>query len=101
MVRTDHVKFNGRKRAVHRSPMGPRGVVMSPRDAILPAHRLTSVDAPNAWAGVYHRRLADDGALQFGEGLRTAEDRLWIWRLYLWVPTFAVIGLAGVFTAEG
>ena len=101
MVRTDHVKVNGRKRAVHRITHGPRGVVMSPRDAILPVHRLTSVDAPNAWAGVYHRRLADDGTLRFDEGLRTAEDRLWIWRLHLRVPTFAVVGLAGVFYRRG
>ncbi len=101
MVRTDHVKVHGRKRAVHRIAHGPRGAVMSPRDAILPAHRLTSVDAPNAWAGVYHRRLADDGTLRFDEGLRTAEDRLWIWRLHLRVPTFAVVGLAGVFYRRG
>ena len=101
MVRTDHVKVHGRKRAVHRIAHGPRGAVMSPRDAILPAHRLTSVDAPNAWAGVYHRRLADDGTLRFDEGLRTAEDRLWIWRLHLRAPTFAVVGLAGVFYRRG
>ena len=46
MLRTDHVKVNGRKRTVHRIPHGPRGVVMSPRSAILPADRMTSVDAP-------------------------------------------------------
>ena len=28
---------------------------------------MTSVDAPNAWAGIYHRRLADDGTLRFDE----------------------------------
>jgi glycosyltransferase involved in cell wall biosynthesis len=101
MLRTDHVKVHGRKRAVHRIVHGPRGVVMSPRDAILPAHRATSVDAPNAWAGIYHRRLADDGTLRFDERLRTAEDRLWIWRMHLRVPTFAVVGLAGVFYRRG
>ena len=101
MVRTDHVKVHGRERAVHRIAHGPRASVMSPRDAILPAHRLTSIDAPNAWAGVYHRRLADDGTLRFDEGLRTAEDRLSIWRLHLRVPTFAVVGLAGVFYRRG
>jgi glycosyltransferase involved in cell wall biosynthesis len=97
MVRTDHVKVHGRKRAIHRIVHGPRGVVMSPRDAILPADRATSVDVPNAWAGVYHRSLADRGTLRFDERLRTAEDRLWIWRLHLRVPTFAVVGLAGIF----
>jgi len=101
MVRTDHVKVHGRKRTVHRIAHGPRGVVMSPRDAILPANRLTSVDAPNAWAGIYHRSLADSGALRFSERLRTAEDRLWIWRMHLRAPTFAVVGLAGVFYRRG
>ena len=101
MVRTDHVKVNGRKRTVNRIVHGPRGVVMPPREAILPAHQATSVDAPNAWAGVYHRRLADRGVLRFAEHLRTAEDRLWIWRVHLGVPTFAVVGLAGVFYRRG
>jgi glycosyltransferase involved in cell wall biosynthesis len=101
MVRTDHVKVHGRKRAVHRIAHGPRGVVMSPREAILPVSRETSVDAPNAWAGIYHRRLADSGALRFSERLRTAEDRLWIWRMHLHVPTFAVVGLAGLFYRRG
>lgn len=101
MVRTDHVTVHGRKRTVRRIVHGPRGVVMSPREAILPAARVTSVDAPNAWAGVYHRRLADCGVLRFAEHLRTAEDRLWIWRLHLRVPTFAVVGLAGVFYRRG
>jgi glycosyltransferase involved in cell wall biosynthesis len=101
MVRTDHVKVHGRKRTVHRIAHGPRGVVMSPRSAILPADRMTSVDSPNAWAGIYHRRLADDGVLRFAEGLRTAEDRLFIWRMHLQVPTFAVVGMIGLFYRRG
>jgi glycosyltransferase involved in cell wall biosynthesis len=101
MVRTDHVKVNGRTRTVHRIAHGPRGVVMAPRDAILPADRVTSVDAPNAWAGIYHRRHAETGVLRFAEQLRTAEDRLWIWRMHLGVPTFAVVGMAGVFYRRG
>jgi glycosyltransferase involved in cell wall biosynthesis len=101
MLRTDHVKVNGRKRAVHRVPHGPRGVVMSPRSAILPHDRATSVDAPWAWAGIYHRRLADDGLLRFSERLRTAEDRPWIWRLHLHARSFAVVGMIGIFYRQG
>ena len=101
MVRTDHVKVNGRKRTVHRITHGPRGVVMSPRSAILPQDRLTSVDAPWAWAGVYHRRLADDGLLRFSDQLRTAEDRPWIWRLHLRARSFAVVGMIGIFYRQG
>src|SRR4029079_17937924 len=38
-VRTDHVQCTARARSVHRVPNGRRGVVMNPRDAILPADR--------------------------------------------------------------
>lgn len=101
MLRTDHVKVSGRKRTVYRITHGPRGVVMSPRAAILPVDRLTSVDAPWAWAGIYHRGLADNGLLRFSERLRTAEDRPWIWRLHRRAETFAVVGLVGIFYRQG
>ena len=101
MLRTDHVKVNGRKRTVYRITHGPRGVVMPPRSAILPTYRVTSVDAPWAWAGVYHRRLADNGLLRFSDRLRTAEDRPWIWRLHLHARSFAVVGMIGIFYRQG
>jgi len=101
MVRTDHVQVRGRRRTVHRVGHGPRGVVGRPRDAILPVERATSVDAPNAWAGVYSRRLVDNGLLYFPEHLRTCEDRLWNWRLHLRAESFAVVGLIGVFYRRG
>lgn len=97
LIRTDHVQFRGRDRTVVRIHHGPRGVVGSPRRAILPAHQITSVDAAYAWAGIYSRRLADCGLLHFDQRLRTCEDRPWIWRLHLQAPTFAVVGLLGVF----
>lgn len=97
MVRTDHVRAHGRVREVKRIPYAPRGRVGSPRDGILPEWRATSVDVPNAWAGVYHRRLLDAGLLHFDERLRTCEDRPWAWRLHLQAATFAVVGLTGVF----
>jgi len=101
MVRTDHVQVRGRERTVHRIGHGPRGVVCRPRDAILPVDRATSVDAPNAWAGIYSRRLVDNGLLYFPEHLRTCEDRLWNWRLHLGADSFAVVGLLGVFYRRG
>ncbi len=100
-VRTDHVQSVERERTVHRVPHGPRGQVLSPRDAILPATRSTSVDYPYAWAGMYHRRLLDAGLLHFTDGLRTAEDRPWIWRLHRKAESFAVVGLLGVFYRRG
>ena len=100
-VRTDHVQCTGRKRSVTRVPHGLRDRVMNPRDVILPADRSTSVDYAFAWAGMYHRRLADEGLLHFTHGLRTAEDRPWIWRLHREARSFAVLGMHGVFYRRG
>ncbi|MEU6522154.1 glycosyltransferase family 2 protein [Streptomyces sp. NPDC046924] len=100
-VRTDHVQCTARARTVHRVPHGRRNVPLDPRDAILPAHRTTSVDYAYAWAGVYHRRLVERGLLHFTDGLRTAEDRPWIWKLHREAESFAVTGLLGVFYRRG
>ncbi|RLU90370.1 glycosyl transferase [Streptomyces griseocarneus] len=100
-VRADHVQCTGRVRTVQRVPHGRRGVVLDPRAAILPADRSTSVDYAYAWAGIYHRRLLDEGLLHFHDELRTAEDRPWIWRLHREARTFAVSGLLGVFYRRG
>ncbi|MGW0731133.1 glycosyltransferase family 2 protein [Streptomyces sp. NPDC002851] len=100
-VRTDHVQCTARARSVHRFPHGRRGVVLDPRAAILPADRSTAVDYAYAWAGMYHRRLVDRGLLHFTDGLRTAEDRPWIWRLHREAESFAVLGLLGVHYRRG
>ncbi|GAA3869608.1 glycosyltransferase family 2 protein [Streptomyces lannensis] len=100
-VRTDHIQATARARAVFRAPHGRRSEVMNPRDAILPADRSTSVDYPYAWAGAYHRRLLDKGLLHFTDGLRTAEDRPWIWKLHREAESFAVVSLMGVFYRRG
>lgn len=100
-VRTDHVQCTARARAIHRVPHGRRGVVLNPREAILPADRSTSVDYAYAWAGIYHRRLVDRGLLHFTDGLRTAEDRPWIWKLHREAESFATVGLLGVFYRRG
>lgn len=100
-VRTDHVQATARARSVSRVPIGRRWEVFSPREAILPAHRSTSVDYAYAWAGAYHHRLVDKGLLHFTDGLRTAEDRPWIWKLHREAESFAVVGLLGVFYRRG
>ncbi|MCT9076258.1 glycosyltransferase family 2 protein [Streptomyces fulvoviolaceus] len=100
-VRTDHVQATARARTVHRAPVGLRGQVLNPREAILPADRTTSVDYAYAWAGAYHRRLLDKGLLHFTDGLRTAEDRPWIWKLHREAESFAVVSLLGVFYRRG
>lgn len=100
-VRTDHVQATGRTRTVHRVPHGLRNVALSPRSVILPVDRTTPVDYPYAWAGIYHRRLLDRGLLHFTDGLRTAEDRPWIWRLHREAESFAAVGLLGLFYRRG
>ncbi|MCI3275957.1 glycosyltransferase family 2 protein [Streptomyces cylindrosporus] len=100
-VRTDHVQATARARTVHRVPIGRRWEAFDPRAAILPADRTTSVDYAYAWAGAYHRRLLDKGLLHFTDGLRTAEDRPWIWKLHREAESFAVISLLGVFYRRG
>ncbi|MFF0199218.1 glycosyltransferase family 2 protein [Streptomyces sp. NPDC005017] len=100
-VRVDHVQATARARTVHRVPVGLRGEVLDPRAAILPADRSTSVDYAYAWAGCYHRRLVDRGLVHFTDGLRTAEDRPWIWKLHREADSFAVLDLYGVFYRRG
>ncbi|WP_256104930.1 glycosyltransferase family 2 protein [Streptomyces sp. ODS05-4] len=95
-VRTDHMVCTGKARKIARVPVGRRNTVLEPRAAILPADRSTSVDYPYAWAGMYHRRLAERGLLHFTDGLRTAEDRPWIWKLHREAESFAVTGPRGV-----
>lgn len=100
-VRTDMVQVTDRARTVRRVPVGLRGEVLDPRDAILPADRTTSVDYVYVWAGIHHRRLLERGLLHFTEGLHTAEDRPWAWRLHREAESFAVTDLLGVFYRRG
>ena len=90
-VRTDHVTVTDARRALVRAPFPWRGVAVSPREAILPPDESTMVDYPYAWAGMFHRRVLDDGLAAFPSGLFTAEDRPWIWRLHLQAASFAVV----------
>jgi glycosyltransferase involved in cell wall biosynthesis len=100
-VRTDHVTVSGHRRSLVRPPQGRRGVPLDPRESILPADRPTMVDYPYAWAGMFHRRLFDRGLLTFPEGLHTAEDRPWIWRLHLQAESYAVVDAAGICYRRG
>ncbi|MFH8366979.1 glycosyltransferase family 2 protein [Streptomyces sp. NPDC018031] len=99
-VRTDHVQSTGKKREIRRAP-GPRGTVRDPRALIGPPAATSMVDYPFVWAGIYRRHLFDDGRMRFAEDLRTAEDRLWTWRLHLTAASCAVAGLLGVFYRRG
>ncbi|MFJ8843980.1 glycosyltransferase family 2 protein [Streptomyces cyaneofuscatus] len=100
-ARTDHVQSTGTSRVVRRAPAPLRDTVLDPREGIGAPERETMVDYPFVWAGIYHRRLFEDGAQRFATELRTAEDRLWIWQLHLRARTYAALGLYGVFYRRG
>jgi glycosyltransferase involved in cell wall biosynthesis len=100
-VRTDHVTVTGGERALVRAPHPWRDRVTSPRDAILPENESTMVDYPYAWAGLFHRRVIDSGLAAFPEGLFTAEDRPWIWRLHLQAESFAVVDAPALLYRRG
>ncbi|WP_333769579.1 glycosyltransferase family 2 protein [Streptomyces sp. IBSBF 2435] len=95
-LRTDHVRCTGTAREIVRVPHGRRNVVLDPRACILPADRPSLVDYPNLPFGAYHRRTVDRGLLRMPEELRTAEDRLWAWRMHLEAESVAVVGLLGM-----
>ncbi|MDN6201396.1 MAG: glycosyltransferase [Micrococcaceae bacterium] len=100
-LRVDHIRVTDGRRTIHRAPQARRDTVLDPRASILPETGTTLVDYPYAWAGIFHRRLADAGLLHFPDGLFTAEDRPWIWRLHLNAESFAVIESPGVLYRRG
>ncbi|MFC7405041.1 glycosyltransferase [Georgenia alba] len=88
---TDHTTVAGRKRNLVRAPQARRGVVLDPRDSILPENHSTMVDYPYSWAVLFDRELLHDGFMTFPDGLHSAEDRPWIWNLFLNGPPYAVV----------
>ncbi|GGT59411.1 glycosyltransferase family 2 protein [Streptomyces purpureus] len=100
-ARTDHVQSNGTSRQIRYAPAKRRDTVMDPRDGIAPAHMATMVDYPFVPFGIYSARLFADGASRFETKLRTAEDRLWVWRLHLKASSYAALALHGVFYRRG
>lgn len=100
-LRVDHIRVTGTSRATHRAPQARRNVVLDPRESILPDSTATMVDYCYAWAGVFDRKMADDGLLQFPDGLFTAEDRAWAWRLHLQAGSYAVVDSPGILYRRG
>jgi len=95
-LRTDHIKCTGSQRDIVRVPHGRRNVALDPRTCILPADRPSLVDYPNLPFGAYHRRTVERGLMRMPENLRTAEDRLWSWRMHLAAESVGVVGLLGM-----
>ena len=95
MARHDLVRVEGTKRQVVRAPQAVRNQVLDPRASIMPADRQTMVDHPFPPAGMFDRALHEDGLLSFSDGLQTATDRPWVWRLHLAVPSYTVVNESG------
>lgn len=100
-LRCDHTTVEGTKRVRKSAPMSVRNVALDPRVGILPVHEPTMVDYPFAWAGLFHRRMLEQGILHFPENFMTAEDRSWIWRLHLQAESFAVVDAPGILYRRG
>ena len=94
-LRTDIIQAWGTKRNLKRAQQAVRGVALDPRDGILPVDRITMVDHAWTQAGMYDRRLIDEGLMHFPEGLRVAEDRPWVWGLHLKARSYAVVDCPG------
>lgn len=90
-IRTDLVLTSGAERSVKQAPQARRGIVLDPRDGVLPVDAYTMVDHPWTQAGLYSRRLLDAGILGFPDVDATAQDRPWIWRLHLQADSYAVV----------
>lgn len=95
-VRCDHLQVTGVQRVLRRVPETRRGRALAAHDGIdVRPRTVSAVDAPNIWAGMYDRRLAERGLLHVDPAIRTAEDRLMIWRLHLHAERYAVADLSG------
>lgn len=100
-VRTDVVLVTGRQRTLLAAPDSRRGIRLPGRAGILPSTSRTMVDHPAMFAGLFHRRLLDDGLLRFSEDLPSAEDRELIWRLHLADTAYVVADAPGAFYRRG
>lgn len=101
ILRHDHVTVQAEQRRIVRAMQPVRGQVLAPRESILPTDRPTMVDYPYGWAGIYDRAIAHDGLLTFTDGMRTATDRSWVWRLHLEGTAYVVTNHAGVCYRRG
>ncbi len=100
-LRVDHIRHTNGVRTVHRAPQAVRGVVLDPRRDIGPSDDSTMVDYPFAPFGIFDSTLREAGLLHFLDGLHTAEDRPWIWRLHLQAASYAVSDQLGAFYRRG
>ncbi len=96
-VRCDHVRVTMAARALVRAPEVVRHETIAPRDSVLPIHSNSMVDYPYAWAGAFRTSFLRERGVTFPDGVRTAEDRPWIWRVHCEGARYQLISQAGYF----
>jgi glycosyltransferase involved in cell wall biosynthesis len=96
-VRCDHTRVTDTTRTVIRAPEARRHETLVPASSALPIHTTSMVDYPYAWAGVLRTAFVRESDLRFPEGVRTAEDRPWIWQLHFEAKRYQCVSQAGYF----
>lgn len=96
-VRCDHTRVTDTVRSVIRAPEARRHVTLDPSRAALPIHTTSMVDYPYAPTGVMRTAFARERDVCFPDGLRTAEDRPWIWKLHIEGRRYQCITQSGYF----
>ena len=79
-IRSHYTECTGAQREVCRAPFEVTERPFDPRLGILPVGSPTLVDHPQIWAGLYDRAFLDRNGVRYAP-LRTAEDRIFVWKL--------------------
>ena len=94
-VKSDHVRVTGLERTVVAAPEVRRNVRLCPLDGIDDLSQATMVDYAFVWCGLYRRDAVVRHKLDFGNSLRTAEDRIFAWKAHLRCESFACVSEIG------
>jgi glycosyltransferase involved in cell wall biosynthesis len=79
-LRSHYTECTGPVREIRRAPFEVTERPFDPRLGILPIQRPTLVDHPQIWAGLYDSDFLQRNGVRYAS-LRTAEDRIFAWKL--------------------
>jgi len=96
-IRCNHIRANKLARSIEEAPQAKKYVRLRPRDSIGPVSKKTMLDYPYAGTGLYKTDMMHKLRIQFQEGLRSAEDRLFFLRLFYEASSYAVTAENGYF----
>lgn len=81
-VRCGHIRVNGTERSIFETPESRRDRDLHPQESIPPVNLPSMVDYPYSWAGLYRKSFLHGAGITFQEGLYSAEDRDFTWRIH-------------------